>query len=87
MELLQGDSDDAEYRPLGHAEEDAGDDLEEFNVSQDPRPLPWSSQWFWWPGLFCLAIVCLAIAAVLIHWVGPIFLDKVTFQARCSTWK
>lgn len=76
-ELLQGDSDDVEYRPLGHAEEDQGDELEEDNVSQVPRSMPWSSQWFWWPGLIFLAIVFLGIAAVLIHWVGPIFLDKV----------
>lgn len=77
MELLQPDSEDAEYRPLGHAEDDQADDLEEFNIPEPPRPSLWRSQWFWWARLLCLAIVCLGIAAVFLHWVGPIFLDKV----------
>ena len=80
MELLQGGSENAEYRPLGHAEQNLGeedDDLEEFDVSERPRPKFWSSRWFWWTGLVCLVILSLGIAAALLHWVAPIFLEKV----------
>jgi len=77
MELLKGGSEDAEYRPLGHAEDDQADDLEEFNIPEPPRPKLWTNKWFWRARLLCLAIVCLGIAAVFLHWIGPIFLDKV----------
>ncbi|KAG0611415.1 hypothetical protein M758_7G139400 [Ceratodon purpureus] len=79
MELLQGGSEDAEYRPLGHTEQNLGeeDDLEEFDVSERPRPRFWSRRWFWWAGLICLAIVGLGVAAVILHWVAPLFLEKI----------
>ncbi|XP_024396956.1 uncharacterized protein [Physcomitrium patens] len=76
MELLQGGSDNAAYRQLGHAEEQ-GDDLEEFEILERPLPRFWQSRRCRWMGLICLAIVFLGVAAVLLHWLAPLFLDKV----------
>jgi hypothetical protein len=86
LELLQGGSENAEYRPLGHAEQNLGDDddLEEFDVSERPRPKFWSRRWFWWVGLVCLVIVGLGVAAVILRWVAPLFLEKVTSPAQYS---
>lgn len=85
MELLQNGTEDADYRPLGHAEDDdQADDLEEFNIPEMPRPKSRTSQWLWWTKWLILAIVCLGIAAVFLHWVGPIFLDKVRIRKLYS---
>lgn len=77
MELLQGASENAAYRQLGHAEEQ-GDDLEEFEILERPRPRFWQSRRCWWIGIIFIAILLLGIAAVVLHWLAPLFLDKVS---------
>lgn len=46
MDLLQGRSDNAEYRVAGHVEQDHADDLEGLEISEHRPPKQWARKWY-----------------------------------------
>lgn len=74
---LQGSPDNAEYAPLGHVEEDQGEELEEFDIAEAHQPKRCASQFWWGIAYFFGAILVLSVIGVVFHWGVPFFLDKV----------
>jgi hypothetical protein len=76
---VQDSADAADYCPLGHVEEDQGDEeLEEFDVSAVTRPKRGrATKCWWWTRLILCGILLVAFAAIMFHWGVPFFLDKV----------
>lgn len=76
---VQDSADASDYCPLGHVEEDQGEeDLQEFDVSAVSRPKRGrATKCWWWTRLLLCGILLVAFAAVMFHWGVPFFLDKV----------